>query len=479
MAWPPLPPALSIVANPANGWENMRMKPLIRRVAGFLFAAAIAAPLPAAEFSIVTFTADVTVPGNHGMMGGYWKSKSVADPLFAKGVVLFGGEKPVVFVSVDWCEIRNDAFDAWRDALAKAAGTTRERVLVSSIHQHDAPIADLEAQRILEERGLEGSICDLKFHETAVRNVATALREERANRQRVTHIGMGQAKVKELASNRRYLLPDGKPAFNRGSASGKNVLAAQAPEGTIDPWLKTLTFWDGDRPVAALSGYATHPMSYYRTGDVSADFPGDARAMRQRETPDCLQIYFSGASGNVTAGKYNDGSRTNRAALAKKLYNGMVGAWQATKRQPLEQIKFRNTKVRLEPRNHEEFTVEAYEKTLQKGKNHWDQCRDAMGMSWRRRADAGHKIDVPVIDFGPAQLLLLPGEIYVDYQLAAQRMAPDSFVLVAGYGECAPGYIPTEKHWEEKDSNLRDWCWVHPGAEQPLLDAMRRVLQPE
>jgi len=453
------------------------MKPIIRRLAGFFAASVITVSLPAAEFSIVTFTADVTVPANHGMMGGYWKSKSVADPLFAKGVVLYGGEKPVVFVSVDWCEIRNDAFDAWRDALAKAAGTTRECVLLSSIHQHDAPIADLTAQRILEERGLEGSICDLKFHEAAVKNVATALREERANRQRVTHIGLGQAKVKELASNRRYLLPDGQPAFNRGSASGRNVLAAQAPEGTIDPWLKTLTFWDDDRPVAALSGYATHPMSYYRTGDVSADFPGDARAMRQRDTPDCLQIYFSGASGNVTAGKYNDGSRTNRAVLAKKLYNGMVEAWKATKRQPLERIEFRNTKVRLEPRDHEEFTLAAYEKTLQKGTDHWDQCRDAMGMSWRRRADAGHQIDVPVIDFGPAQLLLLPGEIYVDYQLAAQRMAPDSFVMVAGYGECAPGYIPTEKHWDENDSNLRDWCWVHPGAEQPLLEAMRKVLK--
>jgi len=455
------------------------MKPPRFRFASILAGLWIAWSLPAAEFSIATFTADVTAPKNHGMMGGYWKSKSVADPLFAKGVALFGGEKPVVFVSVDWCEIRNDAFDAWRDALAKAAGTTRERVLVSSIHQHDAPIADLTAQRLLEERGLEGSICDLKFHETAVKNVATALREEMRNRQRVTHIGMGQAKVRQLASNRRYLLPDGKPAFNRGSASGKNVLAREAPEGTIDPWLKTLTFWDGDRPLAALSGYATHPMSYYRTGAVSADFPGDARAMRQRETPDCLQVYFSGASGNVTAGKYNDGSRANRPVLAKKLYDGMVGAWEATQRQPLERIKFRNTKVRLEPRNHEGFTMADYEKTLQKGKNHWDQCRDAMGASWRRRTDSGHKIDVPVIDFGPAQLLLLPGEIYVEYQLAAQRMAPDSFVLVAGYGECAPGYIPTEKHWEEKDTNLHDWCWVHPGAEQPLLEAMKRVLNPE
>lgn len=433
--------------------------------------------VPAAEFSIVTFTADVTVPMNHGMMGGLWKSKTVADPLYAKGAVLFGGEKPVAFVSVDWCEIRNDAYDRWREVIAEAVGATRERVLVSSIHQHDAPLADLTAQKILNDRKLEGSICDLEFHEVAVQRVASAIRQAMKNQQPVTHIGVGQAKVKEIASNRRYVLPDGRYSYNRGSASGRNVLARQAPEGTIDPWLKSLSFWNGDKPVATLSGYATHPMSYYRTGAVSADFPGMARARREKDMPNCLQVYFSGASGNVTAGKYNDGARTNRLTLADKLYDGMVAAWKATKRHPLKQIGFRNTQVHLEPRtNHTHYLPDHLESTLQPGQNHWKQCLAAMARSWRQRVAKGRSIDVPAVDFGPAQFLLLPGEIYVEYQLAAQAMRPDSFVFVAGYGECAPGYIPTEKNWKEKDSNLGDWSWVNPGSEKPMLDAIRRVL---
>ena len=59
--------------------------------------------LRAAQFSIAPFTADVTVPIGHGMMGGLWQAKKVADPLYAKGVVLLGGRRPVVFVAVDWC----------------------------------------------------------------------------------------------------------------------------------------------------------------------------------------------------------------------------------------------------------------------------------------------------------------------------------------------------------------------------------------
>ena len=415
---------------------------------------ACASILVSAEFKIATFSADVTVPIGHGMMGGLWKSKSVADPLFAKGVVLIGGEKPVVFVSVDWCELRNASFDRWREELALVAGTSRERVLVSAIHQHEAPVTDLDAQQILNRRNLAGSICDLAFHEKAVRRVASSLRIAMDKKQRITHLGLGQAKVEKIASNRRYVLPDGKISFGRGSSSGRN----------------------GDRPIAALSGYATHPMSYYRTGEVSADFPGIARNRRQKETPDCLQIYFSGASGNVTAGKYNSGKRQNRAVLANRLHAAMALAWKNTRRQALKQIEFRNAELFLKPRDHPGFTEADFEKKLTKGVDHWHQCLAAMGLSWRRRCESGQPVDVPAIDFGPAQLLLLPGESYVEYQLAAQKMRTDSFVLVAGYGEGGTGYVPTEKHWEEKDGNLGDWCWVHPGAEKPLLEAIEKVL---
>jgi hypothetical protein len=90
---------------------------------------------------------------------------------------------------------------------------------------------------------------------------------------------------------------------------------------------------------------------------------------------------------------------------------------------------------------------------------------------------AGHPIDVPCLDLGCAVLLLLPGESYVEYQLAAQSLRPDSFVCVAGYGDGATGYVPTERHWAEKDSNLGDWCWVAPGAESRMKAAMARVLR--
>jgi hypothetical protein len=39
-------------------------------------------------------------------------------------------------------------------------------------------------------------------------------------------------------------------------------------------------------------------------------------------------------------------------------------------------------------------------------------------------------------------VLHLPGEPFVEYQLHAQKLRPDAFVCVAGYGDGGPGYIP-------------------------------------
>ena len=454
--------------------RRQAVKGLAGGLAGSLMGRFDAAAAPSHELS--TFQADITPPLGHALMGGgITPAQRIADPLSAHGFVLRGSGLPIVLVSLDWCEVRNDAYERWRTVLAQAAGTATERVLLTCIHQHDAPVADLAAQRLLNEAKAAGSICDLEFHETAVQRVALALQESLRKNQQVTHLGLGQARVDRVASNRRYVGPNGKLLFNRTSATRDGLIREQ-PEGTVDPWLKTLSFWSGERPVLALSCYATHPMSYYGKGAVSSDFMGMARDRRHREDPTVKQIYVSGCSGNVTAGKYNDGAPENRAVLADRIYQAMVAAWKDTRRQPLGSLKFRSLPLILEPRSDAEFSMQDLEKRLRTDPKPFGQCLAALGLSWRKRAEARRPIDVPVLDFGSAQLLLLPGEMYVEFQLMAQKLRPDSFVMTLGYGECAPGYVPIERALEEGDTNLRDWCWVGPGSEARIAATLKRAL---
>ncbi len=232
-------------------------------VAGTVLISYAASAADETPFRIALFSAVVTPPLGHPLLGGTTTpppAHAIDDPLSAKGLVLLGGEQPIVLVSIDWCEIRNDAFDRWRDVLAAAAGTNRECVLVTAIHQHDAPLADLEAQRILNRSPLGGTIIDFDYHERCVQKTAEALQAGLKAARRVTHFGTSQAKVEKIASNRRYLDARGQPHFDRSSMSGGDKLKADAPEGEIDPFLKTLSFWDGDVPVCGLHVYSVHPM---------------------------------------------------------------------------------------------------------------------------------------------------------------------------------------------------------------------------
>jgi hypothetical protein len=428
------------------------------------------------HFELATFAADVTPPLGHPLLAGWREpAREIVDPLEARGFVLTGDGEPIVLVALDWCELRNDAYDRWRDALAAAASTKRERVLLSCVHQHDAPYADLTAQLLLEGHGA-GSMYDRKFMRETIERVAETLRLSLDKRRMVTHFGMGEAKVDRVASNRRVDLEGSPPRFNRYSFT-RDEAVRMAPEGTIDPMLKTLSFWDGDKPLAALSTYACHPMSYYGDGGVSCDFVGLARQRRQRDEPGIFQVYMSGCGGDVTAARYNDGNDDSRRELAGRMHDAMREAWKSTRREPLRQANLRIVPLRLKAETEGALSPEALEKTLANpDASHQERSTAALGLSWQKRCTAGQAIDLPVIDFGPAQFVLLPAESFVEFQLAAQKMRPDSFVVVAAYGECAPGYIPTEQARREGFVQEHGYTWCAAGAEQTILTALKKAL---
>ncbi len=426
---------------------------------------------------IACFLADVTPPIGHPLCGGLVPPvKCVVDPLEARGLVLLGAGRPIVICAVDWCEIHNDAQDRWRTVLAEAAGTVPQRVMVATIHQHDAPLADLAGRRMLERRGVTDVLTDLTFHEAAVQRVAAAVRKAMKSPRRITHVGLGQGKVEKVASNRRIVGPDGKVHKMRGSSCTDPALVA-APEGTIDPWVKTISFWDGRQPVAALSCYATHPMSYYRTGGVSCDFFGLARAQRQQDDRSVFQIMTNGCGGNLGAGKYNDGSKRMRPVLTDRLYQGMVKAWKATQRHPLERIAWRITPLHLPLKTDPRFSEAHFARTLDDGKASLaERVRAAAALNWIRRVKSGHVIDVPTLDLGVAQVVMLPGEPFVEYQLMAQKMRPESFVMVIGFCGLGPGYVPIDRAHAEGGYEPGAWCFVGPGTEKAMTDALRRAL---
>jgi hypothetical protein len=421
------------------------------------------------------FAVDASPPIGSPM--AYDPTKEVVHPLSCRGAVLVGADEPIVLCAVDWIGIGNDGHAEFRKALAQATGTTADRVAVHTLHQHDAPHCDFSADRLLATRGINREVFDADFARGVMARAAEAAREARAQARSVTHLGLGQAEVEKVASNRRILGPDGKVQYVRYTAcTDPNV--RDMPVGTIDPMLKMISLWDRDTPVVALSFYATHPQSYYRTGQANPDFPGMARDQRQKATG-IPHVHFDGAGGNIGAGKWNDGSPANRQVLTDRVAEGMARAWEATVKSPVTaaDLGWESTPVALPPAPHlDEARLLATldDETAKVG----DRAKAANDLAWLRRCKAGETIDVACLRLGSARVLHLPGELFVEYQLAAQGMRPDRFVAMAAYGDYGPGYIGTEVAYSEGGYETQpSSSLVAPGVERVLMDAIRHLLR--
>ena len=63
-------------------------------------------------------------------------------------------------------------------------------------------------------------------------------------------------------------------------------------------------------------------------------------------------------------------------------------------------------------------------------------------MVWQKRLQAGNKIEISSLAVGIVRAVHLPGEPFVEYQIAAKARS-DLFVTVAGYGDYGLSHIGT------------------------------------
>jgi hypothetical protein len=426
---------------------------------------------------IATFVADITPPIGTPLCDALvMPAKEIVDPLSARGVVLLTSRKPIVLCAMDWVGIGNSGYDAFRTALAKAAGTSVDRVCVHCLHQHDAPGCDFEADEILAAHGMGGKLFDPTFARRTIERLSAATRKALEKPRDVTHVGIGKAKVVEVASNRRVMGPDGKVKYVRYSSTKDAKIRAE-PEGVIDPYVQLLSFWNNDNLLVSITYYATHPQSYYGNGGVTYDFPGLARRLRENELPGALHIHFNGAGGNVTAGKYNDGAPENRPVLAQRLASGMKEAFSAGKKIPVkgEDVSWRVIQAAL-PLSKRYMSGELEKRVADDKLPQGERLAAARNLAWARRCEGGERIDIACLRLGPAYVLHMPGELFIEYQLAAQKMHSDSPVMMAAYGDYGPGYIGTAIAYTQGGYEAGPVSRVAPEVQNVLLGAMREVL---
>jgi len=417
-----------------------------------------------AQARVASFRVDATPPLGQPLI---WVKpvERVEDPLWAKGVVIEQGAERYVLCALDWCGISGSTEEALRVSLAKGAGTSPAKVALHTVHQHTAPYVDGDAFAVLAAFPNPPLRTSAAFLEELGRRLGEAAKQARGRLEPFDRVGTGEARIERVASIRRLPAPGGKVA-TRYSSSGKDPAMAAAPEGPVDPMLRTVTLAAGGRPLVRLHYYATHPQTFCCEGTVTADFVGTAREQLERREG-VPQIYFTGAAGDVTVGKYNDGSREARAGLAQRLLAGMQASSAATRLEPAGKLVWRSVETALPVRP---ASRAGFAKA--KHANDDQRYRAAIQVAFaERRRPLGFRS----LEIGRVSILHLPGEPMLEFQKFAQKLQPGRFVAVAGYGDLQPGYICTDRAHEEGGYEPSATN-AAPGAEAVFKKTIRQLL---
>ncbi len=299
------------------------------------------------SFRLAVFECDVTPPiGGHPLI---WliPAETVEDPLLAKGVIIDDGNRRYVLCAIDWCGLSNSTHLLFRGKIARATGADIACVAVQTVHQHTAPYTDGDAQRLLNHTKNPPAYVDFPFLDKVTERLAASVREALDRMTPFDQAGIGESRVERVASNRRVKMPDGSIRARMARSADPELRAL--PEGRIDPMIKTVTLARSGAPLVRLHYYATHPQSFYGDARVSSDVPGLAR--RRLEAKEGIpQIYFTGCAGDVTMGKYNDGTLEARNLLTDRLYAAMEASAASTKYLPVEAIEWRTFPLLLSAR---------------------------------------------------------------------------------------------------------------------------------
>jgi hypothetical protein len=98
-------------------------------------------------------------------------------------------------------------------------------------------------------------------------------------------------------------------------------------------------------------------------------------------------------------------------------------------------------------------------------------------LAFAQLSQSGHKIPIARLRIGDIDLLHLPGEAFVEYQLAAQAIHPRRFVCTAAYGDYGPGYIGLAESYAQGGYETSRVSRVSPRVETVLTTAINELCQ--
>jgi hypothetical protein len=398
---------------------------------------------------IATFTVDVTPPIGNPIAFGI--NEKMDSPIYVRGAVIDDGQKRIVLASADFIYIWGKAHEQMKKMMAKAAGTVSKNVFLHSIHQHDSVRISLELNEVFKKyKGVECT--PLPYYKEINERLKESIEAAVGRMRKVKCMATAERRISGLASNRRLLDENGKVYAMRYSRCTDPKLQKESI-GIIDPTLRSIGFIGrNNEPVAIMHFYASHPMTAYGRNMVGADVPGVALDYLKKHSAsgkDTLNIYFTGCGGNVTFGKYSiSPPQKSLRLLGERLGKALLANCNSLEEKPMGLISLKHSRFEfpLDP----QITEEAMLKKIEEAKEPNLALRASTHLTIKKNWDKWKTPCISRISFGQEiNMLSIPAETVVEYQLYAQSLVPEKFLACTAYGNGIYHYIPTKAMYDE------------------------------
>ena len=198
---------------------------------------------------------------------------SIRDHLFARAIVVDDGTTCAVLVGLDLGGASNPIVGDATQRASRATGCPGQNFLISATHTHSSNTLGLGGRGAPTAKTVADAIVEAAT--TAKAKLAPA------------RVGYGTTQV-DLNVNRDL--------FN----SKLEWRQEPNPDGPSDKTLAVVEFVGNDNiPIGVYMNYAMHPINFYLSGVISADFPGEAsRYVEELFDNRAVSIFTQGASGD-------------------------------------------------------------------------------------------------------------------------------------------------------------------------------------
>jgi len=353
-------------------------------------------------------------------------STGVLDDLYAKAVVLDNGDRRLALVVCDLLGLGRPIVAAIREAVGRHTGIAASDVMVTATHTHCGPDVDLLGDAALDQL--------VALASGSVRAAAGALTD--------AGVGFGAGTCLTGVSRRNPRAPRA-PYF-----------LYSYPEGTMDTRVLVLSVRD---PAGTMRGavvnYACHPVTLgWNELGMSKDYvEHTCGVLKSAWGPRAVPVFLQGCAGNVNPRwvydrpevdpiqppdwpeSLEDRLRETRR-LGRMLGGAALNAAESVTRYERDvTLDSRLLEVRL-PLRPDPGDADGPPKPR-------PQTRYPCRAERIERDPAAIATEIQVLRVGPAFLVGLPGEIFVEYQIELRDKIASPFVFVSGLAGDYVGYV--------------------------------------